>query len=64
VACRLHLPSLSVGALSGINDVLSGFGWAANPADVTGYANSEAFPDHGCMINEPESARWQWPAWG
>ena len=33
---------------------LKGFGWAANPADVTGFANSESFPqiiEH--MVNDP-----------
>jgi acetyltransferase len=51
----LHLPPLSEQALTGINDILKGFGWAANPADVTGYANSESFPRiMDCMINEPE----------
>jgi acetyltransferase len=51
----LHLPPLSERALTGINDILKGFGWAANPADVTGYANSESFPRiMDCMINEPE----------
>ena len=41
-------------ARDGINGVLKGFGWAANPADVTGFANSESFPqimEH--MINDP-----------
>jgi succinyl-CoA synthetase beta subunit len=39
---------------AGINGILKGFGWAANPADVTGFANSESFPqimEH--MINDP-----------
>src|SRR5205814_8763047 len=34
--------------------IVKGFGWAANPADVTGFANSEAFPqimEH--MVNDP-----------
>jgi acetyltransferase len=51
----LDLPPLSQGALDRINDVLKGFGWAANPADVTGFANSDAFPEiMQAMINEPE----------
>jgi acetyltransferase len=51
----LQLPPLSEPALTGINDVLKGFGWAANPADITGYANSESFPTiMDCMINEPD----------
>jgi acetyltransferase len=50
----LELPPLSTGALSAINDVLKGFGWAANPADITGYANSESFPQiMECMLNDP-----------
>src|SRR5499426_2459968 len=50
----LDLPPLSDQARDGINGVLQGFGWAANPADVTGFANSESFPqimEH--MINDP-----------
>ena len=51
----LELPPLSAGALTGINDVLKGFGWAANPADITGYANSESFPHiMECMLNDPD----------
>jgi acetyltransferase len=50
----LELPALSQPALDGLNGILKGFGWAANPADVTGYANSESFPQIlECMINEP-----------
>ena len=50
----LDLPPLSEAARDGINDILKGFGWAANPADVTGFANSEAFPEiMGHMIGEP-----------
>src|SRR5262249_18457617 len=37
-----------------INGILKGFGWAANPADVTGFANSESFPPiMEQMINDP-----------
>lgn len=51
----LYLPPLSNRAQDGINGVLKGFGWAANPADVTGFANSESFPEiMDFMINEPE----------
>ena len=51
----LDLPALSQGALDRINDVLQGFGWAANPADVTGFANSDSFPQiMNAIINEPE----------
>jgi acetate---CoA ligase (ADP-forming) len=51
----LPLPELTNGALAGINTLLKGFGWASNPADVTGKANSEEFPaimNH--LIDEPE----------
>ena len=40
----LGLPPLGPEARDGINGILKGFGWAANPADVTGFANSESFP--------------------
>jgi acetate---CoA ligase (ADP-forming) len=39
----LQLPDLTPSARDGLNEVLKGFGWAANPADVTTYANSENF---------------------
>jgi acetyltransferase len=50
----LDLPRLGDAARDGINGILKGFGWAANPADVTGFANSESFPqimEH--MVNDP-----------
>ena len=51
----LDLPPLSESALGVINGILKGFGWAANPADVTGKANSDAFPEiMNAMINEPD----------
>lgn len=50
----LDLPMLSQRAEDGINDILKGFGWAANPSDVTGFANSESFPDiMRYLIEEP-----------
>src|SRR5919197_937840 len=50
----LDLPPLSDQARDGINGILQGFGWAANPSDVTGYANSASFPQiMDAMINEP-----------
>jgi acetate---CoA ligase (ADP-forming) len=51
----LDLPPLTDQARDGINGILKGFGWAANPSDVTGFANSGSFPaimDY--LINEPE----------
>ena len=50
----LDLPPLGQEARDGINRILKGFGWAANPADVTNLANSESFPEimeH--MVNDP-----------
>ena len=50
----LDLPDLGEAARDGINGILKGFGWAANPADVTGFANSESFPaimQH--MVDDP-----------
>lgn len=41
----LDLPPLTDEARDGINEVLKGFGWAANPSDVTGFANSDSFPE-------------------
>jgi acyl-CoA synthetase (NDP forming) len=51
----LPLPDLTASSRDGLNEVLKGFGWAANPADVTTYANSESFPQilH-YMIEGPE----------
>ena len=51
----LDLPRLTGSARDGINQVLKGFGWAANPSDVTGFANSESFPEiMSHMIKEPD----------
>ena len=51
----LYLPELREETRDALNDVLQGFGWAANPADVTGLANSESFARiMELMINEPE----------
>ncbi len=50
----LDLPALTEETNDALNDILKGFGWAANPADVTGLANSESFPRiMELMINEP-----------
>jgi acyl-CoA synthetase (NDP forming) len=51
----LDLPTLGDAARDGINGILKGFGWAANPADVTGFANSESFP--GIMEHMVDDAR-------
>jgi acyl-CoA synthetase (NDP forming) len=51
----LQLPDLTPSSRDGLNEVLKGFGWAANPADVTTYANSEAFPQIlRYMVEGPE----------
>lgn len=51
----LNLPLLSDYARDGINAILKDFGWAANPADVTGFARGEHFPQiMDYMIDEPE----------
>jgi acetyltransferase len=51
----LQLPDLSPSSREGLNEVLKGFGWAANPADVTTYANSEVFPQiMRYMVEGPE----------
>ncbi|MCX7136673.1 MAG: CoA-binding protein [Proteobacteria bacterium] len=50
----LDLPALTPKARDGINDILKDFGWAANPADVTGFARGEHFPKiMDYMISEP-----------
>ncbi len=52
---ELELPGLTDHARDGINDILQGFGWAANPADITGHANRDTVaPIMEYMINEPE----------
>lgn len=52
---QMQLPELSDPARDAIHQILKGFGWAANPADVTGRAHGEDFPSimqH--LIDEPE----------
>ena len=48
----LDLPPLTDSARDGINGVLKGFGWAANPSDVTGFANSDSFPEIMAYMSE------------
>ena len=51
----LNLPPLGDRARDGINGILKDFGWAANPADVTGFARGEHFPEiMDYMIGEPD----------
>ena len=50
----LDLPTLTNEARDGINGILKGFGWASNPSDVTGFANSDSFPEiMAHMSNQP-----------
>jgi len=52
----LELPMLRDTARDGINEILSGFGWASNPADVTGFAHREPFPQIvDYLIGEPDT---------
>ncbi|HEX2828650.1 MAG TPA: acetate--CoA ligase family protein [Burkholderiales bacterium] len=51
----LSLPPLSDRARDGINAILKNFGWAANPADITGFARKDELVDiMNYMIEEPE----------
>jgi acetate---CoA ligase (ADP-forming) len=51
----LQLPTLTARARDGINTILGDFGWAANPADVTGFARRDEFVQiMDFMIEEPE----------
>ena len=51
----LELPELSEPARNDINEILEGFGWAANPADITGHASRDTVaPIMEHMITEPE----------
>jgi acetyltransferase len=51
----LELPALTARARDGINGILKDFGWAANPADVTGFARRDEFRDiMNYLIEEPE----------
>ena len=51
----LELPELSDPTRDAINGILEGFGWAANPADITGHASRDTvLPIMEHMIDEPE----------
>ncbi len=51
----LELPELSDPARDAINDILDGFGWAANPADITGHASRDTVvPIMENMIGEAD----------
>jgi acetyltransferase len=50
-----ELPALTDRARNGINGILKDFGWAANPADVTGFARRDEFAQiMDFLIEEPE----------
>ncbi len=51
----LDLPPLSDNARDAIDAILEGFGWAANPADITGHASRDTvLPIMEHMIREPD----------
>ncbi len=52
----LELPPLTSEAREGISEVLGGFGWSANPADVTVFANRDEFSQIMDLLErEPEA---------
>ena len=52
----IFLPPLSETAEAGLNEILSGFGWAANPADITGVASRKEFADVLTLLErEPQA---------
>ena len=53
---NLPLPPLTESAEAGLNRILSGFGWAANPADITGVASRAEFADVLALLEmEPQA---------
>jgi acetyltransferase len=58
-AAGLQLPPLTDEALTELNTIVKGFGWASNPADLTGYLMREEFPRIiESMLSQPASGRW------
>jgi acetyltransferase len=54
-AAGLHLPPLSESVRDDLNEIIKDFGWAANPADLTGFLNSDEFPRIiEAMTNQPD----------
>ncbi|HLZ21162.1 MAG TPA: acetate--CoA ligase family protein [Ktedonobacterales bacterium] len=54
-AAGLQLPPLSDHVQSELNTIIKGFGWASNPADLTGYLMRDDFPRIvQAMIDEPD----------
>jgi acetyltransferase len=53
-AAGLQLPPLTDQTRAELNDIIQDFGWAANPADLTGFLMREDFPRIvESMINQP-----------
>ena len=52
----IPLPPLTDTATDGINDILGGFGWAANPADITGVASRKEFADVLALLEKEPHA--------
>ena len=52
----IFLPPLSETAEAGLNEILSGFGWAANPADITGVASRKEFADVLALLEQEPQA--------
>ena len=51
----LTLPPLTDRARDGINAIIGERGWAANPADITGFASNDSFPKiMDYMIEDPD----------
>ena len=51
----LHLPPLSESVRDDLNGIIKDFGWAANPADLTGFLNGDEFPHIiESMTNQPD----------
>ena len=52
----IPLPPLTKTATDGINEILAGFGWAANPADITGVASRKEFADVLALLEKEPQA--------
>jgi acetyltransferase len=54
-AAGLRLPALTEQTRAALNDIIQDFGWAANPADLTGFLMRDDFPRIvESMIDQPE----------
>ncbi len=52
----IHLPPLSATASNGLKKILAGFGWAANPADITGVSSRPEFADVLALLEQEPQA--------